>query len=200
MVVFTSYNAPFTLIELSNNCMSVILSNRCSTFVILPNRLMTSISACYQWQGTYSCFLISLHKKRTPHTVSQHSHFSTSHHHPFHDLNVLLKSDFRFKTDWFSIELLISITWTCSCLSLCSLEAGSSSKSVSNFTSECPWLFPLRSSSSRCEGFDLRAAARAAYPSPVTLHPDNLVGEELIAVKYYFHLIHLPCLSAHISS
>jgi len=49
----------------------------------------------------------------------------------------------------------------------------SSFRSSSSFT-ESPSLFPDRYSVLRCEGFDLRAEARAAQPSSVTLHLLNL--------------------------
>ena len=43
-----------------------------------------------------------------------------------------------------------------------------------SFTPESPGSFPLRSSSTRCEGFDLRAEVRVAYPSPVIPQSESL--------------------------
>ncbi len=54
------------------------------------------------------------------------------------------------------------------------LQFVSCSKSSSCFTPDGPGSFPVRSSSIRCEGFDLRAEARAVYPSSVILQSESL--------------------------
>ncbi len=61
-------------------------------------------------------------------------------------------------------------------------ECLSCSKSLSCFTPDGPGSFPVRSSSIRCEGFDLRADARALYPSSVILQSESLYIKDL--VKY----------------
>ncbi len=53
---------------------------------------------------------------------------------------------------------------------------------MSSFTPDGPGSFPVRSSSIRCEGFDLRAEARALYPSSVILQSESLYIKDL--VKY----------------
>ncbi len=58
--------------------------------------------------------------------------------------------------------------------SVSSLQWGSFSPSENRFSPESSSLFSDRSSSLRCEGFDLRAEARAAQPSSVTPHLPNL--------------------------
>ncbi len=58
--------------------------------------------------------------------------------------------------------------------SISSLQAGSFNASESRFSPDAPNLFSDRSSSLRCEGFDLRAEARAAQPSSVTSQSFNL--------------------------
>ena len=63
--------------------------------------------------------------------------------------------------------VIINIFFTYS--SVCSVQCGFSSRSEMCFTPESPSLFPLRFSSIRCEGFDLRAEVRAAQPSFVIL-------------------------------
>ncbi len=55
-----------------------------------------------------------------------------------------------------------------------SLHVGSFRESRSSFTPDGPGSFPVRSSSIRCEGFDLRAEARALYPSSVILQSESL--------------------------
>ncbi len=57
--------------------------------------------------------------------------------------------------------------------SFSSLQRGFCSTSERDFT-EAPSLFPDRSNSLRCEGFDLRAEAKAAKPLYVTPQSLNL--------------------------
>ena len=64
--------------------------------------------------------------------------------------------------------------------SFCSLQCGFSSRTEMCFTPESPSLFPLRFSSIRCEGFDLRAEVRAAQPSSVILLLLSLLGKREI--------------------
>ena len=51
------------------------------------------------------------------------------------------------------------------------------------FTPESPSLFPLRFSSIRCEGFDVRAEVRSAQPSSVVLLSFSLERERIESVK-----------------
>lgn len=59
-------------------------------------------------------------------------------------------------------------------LSVCSLQCGFSSTVESSFTPESPGLFPLKSSSLKCEGLDVRADAREVQLFSVILQFDNL--------------------------
>ncbi|XDV23246.1 hypothetical protein PO909_027914, partial [Leuciscus waleckii] len=58
--------------------------------------------------------------------------------------------------------------------SFSSLHCGFISRSQRFFTPESPSLFPLRSSSLRCDGFDFRAEVTAEQPSSVILQYLNL--------------------------
>ncbi|KAI5616025.1 hypothetical protein C0J50_8520 [Silurus asotus] len=66
-------------------------------------------------------------------------------------------------------------------------------RSERNFTPESPTLFRDRSSSLRCEGFDLRAEARAAQPSSDTPQSHNLQIHNDTSLSQFLHITHPVC-------